>query len=69
MLQLASIGGFADGYSKGGYVSGICDTDNNLYKAEFYNWNTGSWYIESSLEGTNERGICYFDTKRFKNNW
>ena len=68
VLQLACIGGFADGYSKGGYVSGICDTDSHLYKAEFYNWNAGSWYIESSLDGTNERGICYFDTKQFKNN-
>lgn len=68
VLQLACTGGFADGYSEGGYVSGVCDTDNNLYEAEFYNWNNGSWYIESSLDGTNERGICYFNTKRFKHN-
>lgn len=68
VLQLACIGGFADGYSKGGYIIGTCDTDTNLYKSEFYCWNEGSWYIESSLSGTNERGICYFDTKRFKNN-
>lgn len=68
VLQLACTGGFADGYSEGGYVTGICDTDNNLYEAEFYNWNNGSWYIESSLDDTNERGICYFNTKRFNHN-
>lgn len=68
VLQLVCTGGFVDGYSEGGYVFGFCDTDNDLYKAEFYNWNNGSWYIDSSLDGTNERGICYFNTRRFKHN-
>ena len=66
VLQLACTGGFADGFSEGGYVSGIIDTYNNLYEAEFYNWNKGSWYIESSLEGTDERGVCFFDTKKYR---
>ena len=66
MLQLACTGGFADGFSEGGYVSGLIDTDNDLYEAEFYNWNKGSWYIESSLDGTDERGVCFFNTKKYK---
>ena len=68
VLQLSCIGGFADGFSEGGYISGIIDTDNNLYEAEFYNWNEGSWYIDSSLDGTDERGICFFNTKKYKHN-
>lgn len=68
VLQFACTGGFANGYSEGGYVSGICDTDNNLYRAEFYNWNEGSWSIESKLNGTDERGVFYFNTNRFKHN-
>lgn len=65
VLQIVCPGGYKDGYSEGGYVWGIIDTDSDFYKAEFYNWNEGSWSIESKLDGTDERGNYYFHTNRF----
>ena len=68
VLQLTCPGGYNNGYSEGGYIWGIVDTERDFYKAEFYSWNNGDWSIESKLKGTDERGILYFDTKRFKHN-
>ena len=68
VLQITCPGAYHDGYSTGGYVYGIIDTDSQFYKAEFYNWKNDDWYIESSLKGTNERGVLYFNTKRYQHN-
>lgn len=68
VLQLTCPGGYHDGYSLGGYVSGVIDTDKQFYKAEFYKWDNDNWYIESTLEGTDSRGIYYFDTLKYKHN-
>lgn len=65
VLEIVCHGGFNDGYSEGGYVWGIIDTDSEFYKVEFFCWNEGSWSIESKLEGTDERGTFYFPTKKF----
>ena len=65
ILQIVCPGGYKDGYSEGGYVWGILDTDSDFYMAEFFNWNAGSWSIESKLDGTDERGRYYFQTNRF----
>lgn len=65
VLEIVCPGGYKDGYSEGGYVWGIIDTDCDFYKAEVYNWNDGSWSIESKLDGTDECGNYYFKTKRF----
>lgn len=65
VLEIVCPGGYKDGYSEGGYVWGIIDTDCDFYKAEVYNWNDGSWSIESKLAGTDEYGNYYFHTKRF----
>lgn len=65
VLQIVCPGGYVDGYSTGGYVWGIIDTDNDFYKAECFDWNNGSWSIESKLNGTDEYGCVYFHTKRY----
>lgn len=65
VLEIVCPGGYKDEYSEGGYVWGIIDTDCDFYKAEVYNWNGGSWSIESKLDGTDGYGNYYFDTKRF----
>ena len=65
VLEIVCPGGYKDGFSEGGYVWGIIDTDCDFYKAEVYNWNDGSWSIESKLDGTDECGNYYFNTKRF----
>ena len=54
VIQLVCPGGFIDGYSHGGYIYGVLDTDTDFYKAECYSWKNGSWRIESSLDGTDE---------------
>lgn len=66
IIQIIAPGGFNDGYSEGGYVWGILDTDLNFYKSETFNWNNGNWAIDSRLDGTNERGIFYFDSNKYK---
>lgn len=68
VLQLTCPGGYNDGYSEGGYVWGILDTKSSFYKAEFYIWDNGKWCIDSRLRGTDERGIFYFDSKKYKHN-
>lgn len=68
VLQFTCPGGYNDGYSEGGYIWGIIDTDCDLYKAEVYAWNDGSWSIESKVPNTNQSGVCFFNSKRFKNN-
>lgn len=68
LIQLVCPGGYNDGYSEGGYVWGIIDTDSLFYKAECYIWDKGKWCIDSRLKGTNERGIYYFDSKRYSHN-
>lgn len=68
VIQLTCPGGYNDGYSQGGYVWGILDTDCSLYKAEVYIWDNNKWCIESRLRGTDERGIYYFDSKKYKHN-
>lgn len=68
VLQITCPGGFYDGYSVGGYVYGIIDTDSNFYKAEFYRWNNDDWYIDCGLDGTNEKGALYFNTQKYKHN-
>lgn len=70
VLELLCPGGFVDNteYSEGGYIWGIMDTDSDFYKAEVYNWNHGHWSIESKLPGTDERGIYYFNTQKYKHN-
>lgn len=65
VLEIVCPGGYKDEYSEGGYVWGIIDTDCDFYKAVVYNWNDGSWSVESKLAGTDEYGNYYFDTKRF----
>ena len=68
LIQLVCPGGYNDGYSEGGYVWGIIDTDSLFYKAECFIWDKGKWCIDSRLKGTNERGIYYFDSKRYSHN-
>lgn len=70
VLQITCPGGYVDneGYSQGGYVWGVLDTDCDFYKAEVYSWNNGDWSIESKLPGTGENGIYQINTKRYQNN-
>lgn len=68
VIQLVCPGGFIDGYSHGGYIYGVLDTDTDFYKAECYSWKDGSWRIESSLDGTDERGLYYFNSASFRHN-
>ena len=66
VLEFVAPGGYHDGYSDGGYIWGIIDTENDFYKAEVYGWYDNKWCIESKLDGTNEYGIYYFKTDRFQ---
>jgi len=66
VLEFVAPGGYHDGYSNGGYIWGIIDTENDFYKAEVYGWYDNKWCIESKLDGTNEYGIYYFKTDRFQ---
>lgn len=68
VIQLVCPGGHNDGYSEGGYIWGIIDTDSSFYKAECFIWDKGKWCIDSRLKGTNERGIYYFNSKRYRHN-
>lgn len=68
VLEFVAPGGYHDGYSNGGYIWGIIDTDNDFYKAEVYGWYDNKWCIESKLDGTDEYGIYYFQTDRFQHN-
>lgn len=65
VIELIAPGGFNDGYSNGGYIWGIIDTDTDCYKAEVYGWYENKWCIESKLDGTNDYGIYYFHSNRF----
>lgn len=66
VLEFVAPGGYHDGYSDGGYIWGVMDTDNDFYKAEVYGWYDNKWCIESKLDGTNEYGIYYFKTDKFQ---
>lgn len=70
VIQITAPGGYIDdeGYSVGGYVWGIIDTDTNFYKAEIYNWKSGKWCIDSELSEVDDHGIYYFNTSHFTNN-
>lgn len=68
LVQVTAPGGYNDGYSEGGYVWGIIDTNLDFYMAEVFSWNKGEWSIESRIPGTNERGIFYFNSDRYKHN-
>lgn len=69
VIEIIAPGGYVDdeGYSIGGYVWGILDTDTNFYKAEIYSWKNGKWCIDSTIPETDEHGIFYFNTSRFSN--
>lgn len=69
VIEIVSSGGYIDdeGYSTGGYVMGIIDTDTNVYKAEVYIWDNGRWHIDSTLSETDTHGIFYFNTSHFPN--
>ena len=66
VVEFVAPGGYNNGYSDGGYIWGIIDTDTDFYKAEVYGWYDNKWCIESKLDGTDEYGIYYFNTERFK---
>ena len=68
VLQLTCPGGYHDGYSLGGYVCGVIDTESQFYKAEFYKWDNDNWYIDSTLEGTDSKGVYYFNTLKYSHN-
>ena len=70
IIEIIAPGGYVDneGYSVGGYVVGIIDTDANFYKAEVYSWKSGKWCIDSTIAETNDQGIFYFNTAHFPNN-
>ena len=66
VVEFVAPGGYNNGYSDGGYIWGIIDTDTDFYKAEVYGWYDNKWCIESKLDGTDDYGIYYFNTDRFK---
>ena len=66
VLEFVAPGAYNDGYSEGGYIWGIIDTDTDFYKAEVYGWYDNKWCIESKLNGTDEYGIYYFHTDKFQ---
>lgn len=70
VIQFTCPGGYIDdeGYSEGGYIWGILDTDCDFYKAEAYAWNNGKWSIERNLPGANPTGIYYLGSKKFRHN-
>ena len=69
VIEIIAPGGYIDdkGYSIGGYVCGVIDTDIDFYKAEVYSWENGKWCIDSHLPETDDRGIFYFNTSHFSN--
>ena len=66
VVEFVAPGGYNNGYSNGGYIWGIIDTDTDFYKAEVYGWYDNKWCIESKLNGTDEYGIYYFHTDKFE---
>ena len=66
VVEFVAPGGYNNGYSDGGYIWGIIDTDTDFYKAEVYGWYDNKWCIESKLNGTDAYGIYYFHTDRFQ---
>lgn len=66
VVEFVAPGGYNNGYSDGGYIWGIIDTDTDFYKAEVYGWYDNKWCIESKLNGTDEYGIYYFHTDKFQ---
>ena len=54
VVEFVAPGGYNNGYSDGGYIWGIIDTDTDFYKAEVYGWYDNKWCIESKLDGTDE---------------
>lgn len=66
VLEFVAPGGYHDGYSNGGYIWGIMDTDSDFYKAEVYGWYDNKWCIENKLDGTDEYGFYYFHTNKFE---
>lgn len=68
IVEIVAPGGYSDGYSNGGYVSGIIDTETDFYKVEVYSWDNGKWCIESHLDRTDSYGMYYFHTQRFNHN-
>jgi SOS regulatory protein LexA len=64
VVEFVAPGGFNDGYSDGGYIWGIIDTDTDFYKAEIYGWYDNKWCIESKIGETDEYGIYYFHTNK-----
>ncbi len=68
VVEFVAPGGYNDGYSDGGYIWGVIDTDTNFYKAEIYGWYNNKWCIESKIGETDENGIFYFHTNRFNHN-
>lgn len=67
VLQIVCPGGYLDGYSTGGYITGLIDTDCDLYKAEAYVFNDTDWRIYSEFNQSDEHGIYWITTKRFRN--
>lgn len=67
VLQIVCPGGYVDGHSVGGYVSGLVDTDCDIYKAEVYIFQENSWRICSELPEADDHGVYYFNTKSFRN--
>lgn len=68
VVEFVAPGGYNDGYSNGGYIWGIIDTETDFYKAEVYGWYNNKWCIESKIDGTDEFGVYYFHTDRFNHN-
>ena len=70
VIEIIAPGGYVDdeGYSIGGYVWGVIDTDTDFYKAEIYSWKNGKWCIDSTLSETDDHGIFYFNTSHFPSN-
>lgn len=66
ILEIGCSTGINNNYTDGGYTIGILDTDLNCFKAEFYRWNNGLWSTDSNVDGTDENGKYYFNTRKYK---
>ena len=66
IVEIGCSTGINDDYTDGGYTTGILDTDLNCFKAEFYRWNNGRWSTDSNVDGTDENGKYYFNTRKYK---
>lgn len=65
VIEFTAPGGYNDGYSEGGYIWGIIDTDQDFYQAEVFSWENGNFCIESRLSEVDDYGIHHFHSKRF----